>query len=127
MTKKVVTFGEIMMRLSPPNFLRFEQAKSFNLVFGGGEANVAIGLAHLGIPVNFVTRLPDNDLGNACLNYIRQYGATTENIVRGGNRLGIYFHDEVEFWEWFESVFWKPGLVVQFTNDFKKITKIEYM
>jgi len=91
MDKKVVTFGEIMMRLSPPGFLRFVQARSFDVIYGGGEANVAISLANFGVPVDFVTRLPANDLGDACLNYIRQYGVGAEKIIRGGERLGIYF------------------------------------
>jgi 2-dehydro-3-deoxygluconokinase len=91
MDKKVVTFGEIMMRLSPPGFLRFVQARSFDVTFGGGEANVAVSLANYGIPVDYVTRLPKNDLGDACLNFIRQFGVGTDKIVRGGDRLGIYF------------------------------------
>lgn len=91
MGKKIVTFGEIMMRLSPPAFLRFVQARSFDVIYGGGEANVAVSLANYGEPVEFVTRLPNNDLGEACLQYLRQYGVGTGHIVRGGGRLGIYF------------------------------------
>jgi 2-dehydro-3-deoxygluconokinase len=91
MSKKVVTFGEIMMRLSPPGFLRFRQARSFDVVYGGGESNVATSLANYGIPTDFVTRLPDNDLGEACLQFLRQYGVGVDKIVRGGDRLGIYF------------------------------------
>jgi 2-dehydro-3-deoxygluconokinase len=89
--KKVVTFGEIMMRLSPPGYLRFRQARSFDVVYGGGEANVAASLANFGLPVDFVTRLPDNDLGEACLQFLRQNGVGVGKIVRGGERLGIYF------------------------------------
>lgn len=89
--KRVVTFGEIMMRLSPPGFLRFGQARSLDMVFGGGEANVAVSLANFGIPVDFVTRLPGNDLGDACVAYLRSYGVGTEKILRGGSRIGIYF------------------------------------
>lgn len=89
--KKVVTFGEIMMRLSPPGLLRFEQARSFDVIYGGGEANVAVALAHLGVPVDYVTRLPDSDLGEACLDFLRQYGVGVDKVVRGGDRLGIYF------------------------------------
>ncbi len=89
--KKIVTFGEIMMRLSPPGFLRFGQARSFDLIYGGGEANVAVALASFGLPVDYVTRLPDNDLGTACLQFLRQYGVGVDKIVRGGERLGIYF------------------------------------
>lgn len=91
MDKKVVTFGEIMLRLSPPGFQRFIQARSFDATYGGGEANVAISLANFKIPVEFVTRLPPNDLGDACLNYIRQFGVKVDNVIRGGDRLGIYF------------------------------------
>ena len=91
MAKRVVTFGEIMMRLAPPGYQRFTQARSFDVIYGGGEANVAVSLANYGIPVDFVTRLPDNDIGEACLQFIRQYGVGTDKIVRGGGRVGIYF------------------------------------
>lgn len=89
--KKVVTFGEIMLRLSTPGFARFIQADNFNATYGGGEANVAISLAQLGIPAEHVTRFPDNDLGKAATGLLRKYGVGTENIVYGGDRLGIYF------------------------------------
>ncbi|MCX7680674.1 MAG: sugar kinase [Anaerolineae bacterium] len=91
MLKKVVTFGEIMMRLSPPGFLRLAQARSFDVLYGGGEANVAVSLAHFGVPVDYVTRLPNNELGDACIQFLRQYGVGVDKIVRGGERLGIYF------------------------------------
>ncbi|GAB4417543.1 MAG: sugar kinase [Anaerolineae bacterium] len=91
MSGKVVTFGEIMMRLTPPGMLRLTQATSFDVTFGGGEANVAASLAHYGVPVDFVTRLPANDLGDACLQFLRGHGIGTDKIVRGGERLGIYF------------------------------------
>jgi len=93
MEMKVVTFGEIMMRLSPPGFQRYVQARSFNVVYGGAEANVAVSLANFGVPVDYVTRLPENDLGDACLNYLRQFGVNTDKIIRGGDRLGIYFNE----------------------------------
>ena len=89
--KKIVTFGEIMLRLSPPGFQRFVQARSFDVIYGGGEANVAASLANYGQAVEYVTRLPANDVGDACLNFIRQYGIGTNHIARGGDRLGIYF------------------------------------
>jgi len=89
--KKVVTFGEVMMRLSPPDRHRFVQARSFDVVYGGGEVNVAVSLANHGIPVDFVTRLPPGDIGDACIQFIRQFGVGVAKIVRGGNRLGIYF------------------------------------
>ena len=88
---RVVTFGEIMLRLSPPDHQRFSQARSFDVIYGGGESNVAVSLSHFGIETDYVTRLPDNDLGQACLNYLRQFGVGTGHIVRGGDRQGIYF------------------------------------
>jgi len=91
MTKKIVTFGEVMLRLSPPGYQRFSQASSFDVIYGGGEANVAASLANYGLPVDFVSRIPKNDIGEACLNYLRQYGVGVGKIVRGGERLGIYF------------------------------------
>lgn len=87
----VVTFGEIMLRLSPLDHLRFTQARSFDVIYGGGESNVAVSLAFFGIPTDFVTRLPENDIGEACLQFLRQHGVSTLHIVRGGDRLGIYF------------------------------------
>jgi len=89
--KKVITFGEIMMRLSPPGFQRFGQARSFDVTFGGGEANVSVSLAQYGIPTDFVTRLPMNELGEACIAYLRSFGVGTSKILRGGSRIGIYF------------------------------------
>jgi 2-dehydro-3-deoxygluconokinase len=91
MPKKVVTFGEIMLRLSPPGYQRFGQARAFDAIYGGGESNVAVSLANFGIPADFVTRLPNNDLGDACLQFVQQYGVGVDKIVRGGERLGIYF------------------------------------
>jgi len=89
--KKVVTFGEIMLRLAPPGFLRFSQANSFDVVYGGGESNVALSLANYGMPVDFVTRLPKNDIGECALMEMRKRGVGTDNIIYGGDRLGIYF------------------------------------
>jgi 2-dehydro-3-deoxygluconokinase len=89
--KTIVTFGEIMLRLSPPGFLRITQTPTFDVSFGGAEANVAASLAKFGLPVEFVTRLPNNDLGEACLASLRRYGVGTRHIVRGGDRLGIYY------------------------------------
>jgi 2-dehydro-3-deoxygluconokinase len=88
---KIVTFGEIMLRLAPPDYQRFTQARSFNAIYGGGEANVAVSLANYGEEVEFVTRLPENDLGDACLMSLRGYGVKTDHIARGGDRIGIYF------------------------------------
>jgi 2-dehydro-3-deoxygluconokinase len=89
--KKVVTFGEIMLRLATPGFLRFDQVDQFSATFGGGEANVAVSLANYGIDVDFVTRLPKNDIGLACMKDLRKYGVGVDQIVWGGERLGIYF------------------------------------
>ncbi|MBK6976043.1 MAG: sugar kinase [Cytophagaceae bacterium] len=89
--KKVVTFGEIMLRLSPPGFLRFSQANSFDVVYGGGESNVAVSLANYGVPTSFVTRLPKNDIGECALMEMRKRNVGTSDIVFGGDRLGIYF------------------------------------
>ena len=89
--KKVVTFGEIMLRLSPPGFLRFSQTNSFDVVYGGGESNVAVSLANYGVPVDFVTRLPKNDLGECAMMELRKRGVGVDQIVYGGDRLGIYF------------------------------------
>jgi 2-dehydro-3-deoxygluconokinase len=88
---EVVTFGEIMLRLAPEGYLRFSQTDRFGATFGGGEANVAVSLAHFGIEAAFVTKLPDNDIGQAALNFLRRYGVDTKKIKRGGPRLGIYF------------------------------------
>ncbi len=88
---KVVTFGEIMLRLSTPGFQRFSQARQFDIQFGGGEANVAVSLANYGIPVDFVTRLPENDIAAACVMELKRYGVGTGKIVKGGDRIGIYF------------------------------------
>ena len=89
--KKVVTFGEVMMRLATPDFLRFGQSESLTATFGGGEANVAVSLAQFGLPVDYVTRLPENDFGKACLMELRKFGVGVDHIVWGGDRLGIYF------------------------------------
>ena len=88
---KVVTFGEIMLRLSPPEFLRFSQASHFDIEFGGGESNVAVSLANFGIETEFITRLPNNDIGDCAKMTLRKHGVGVSKIVYGGERLGIYF------------------------------------
>lgn len=88
---KIVTFGEIMMRLNPSAYLRFVQAESFEVSYAGGEANVAVSLANYGQDACFVTKLPDTDIGQCAVNALRKYGVNTGAIVRGGSRLGIYF------------------------------------
>jgi 2-dehydro-3-deoxygluconokinase len=88
---KVVTFGEIMLRLATPGYLRFNQTDSLTATFGGGEANVAVSLANYGIPVDFVTRLPKNDIAAACVSDLRGFGVGVDQIIYGGERIGIYF------------------------------------
>lgn len=88
---KTVCFGEIMLRLSPPGFKRFEQAASFDAYYGGAEANVAVSLAELGAESAYVTRLPEHAIGEAAICELRRWGVDTRFIVRGGERLGIYF------------------------------------
>lgn len=88
---RVATFGEIMLRLSPPGLNRFAQARSLDVAFGGGEANVAVCLARWGMPARFVTRLPNNDIGHACVEALRGHGVETGHVVWGGERIGIYF------------------------------------
>lgn len=89
--KKVVTMGEIMLRLSTPGFLRFSQANSFDVVYGGGEANVAVSLANYGLKPYFVTKLPKNPIGDTAIGHLKAMGVETEYIARGGDRVGIYF------------------------------------
>ena len=88
---KVITFGEIMLRLAAPQNLRYSQVTNFEASFGGGEANVAVSLANYGIPVEFVSRIPKNDIGEACIMNLKKYGVGTNYILRDGERLGIYF------------------------------------
>jgi 2-dehydro-3-deoxygluconokinase len=89
--KKIVTMGEIMLRLSTPGYERFVQSDSFDVVYGGGEANVAVSLANFGLDACFVTKVPKNEIGQAAVNHLRRFGVNTDYIARGGERLGIYF------------------------------------
>lgn len=89
--KKVVTFGEIMLRLASPGYLRFSQSTQLEATFGGGEANVAVSLANYGIPASFVSRLPKNDIGDWAIQNLRKYNVQTQDVLRGGERVGIYF------------------------------------
>ena len=91
---KVVTFGEIMIRLQPYDHLRFVQTDTLQYTYGGGEANVAVSLANYGIDVDFVTKLPAHVIGQAGVNALRRYGVGTSKIVRGGDRVGIYFNEK---------------------------------
>lgn len=91
MAKKVITFGEIMLRLAPEGYYRFVQADTFGATYGGGEANVAVSLANYGFDAKFVTKLPKHEIGQAAVNSLRRYGVDTSYITRGGDRIGIYF------------------------------------
>lgn len=89
--KKVITFGELMLRLAPENYLRFVQSDKYEATFGGAEANVAVSLANYGVDASFVTKLPAHEIGQAAVNSLRKYGVDTSKIVRGGDRVGIYY------------------------------------
>lgn len=89
--KRVVTFGEVMLRLAPEGYLRFAQANRFEATYGGGEANVAVSLAQLGIAASYVTKLPKHEIGQCAVNKLREYGVDTSHIARGGARIGIYY------------------------------------
>ncbi|MCX6333182.1 MAG: sugar kinase [Bacteroidia bacterium] len=91
MSNKIVTFGEIMLRLAAPEHQRFSQVSSYCATFGGGEANVAVSLANYGLKADFITRLPDNDIGRSVIMDLKKHSVGTENIIFGGDRLGIYF------------------------------------
>lgn len=91
MKDKIITFGEIMLRLSPDNNERFTQCHSFEAVYGGGEANTAVSLANFGVNASYVSKLPTHTIGQAAVNALRQYGVDTSMIVRGGDQIGIYF------------------------------------
>ena len=88
---KIVTLGEIMLRLSTPGYERFLQAESFDVCYGGGEANVAVSLANYGYDVSYVTKLPKNEIGESAIAALRKYGVDCSDIVRGGDRVGIYY------------------------------------
>src|SRR5512133_891551 len=88
---RVITFGEIMLRLAPPGHQRFLQSPAFEATFGGGEANVAVSLSHFGSSAAFVTKLPKNAIGDAAMGELKRHGVQTDFIVRGGDRVGIYY------------------------------------
>ena len=87
---KYITFGEIMLRLKPPQFERFFQSPLLEATFGGGEANVAVGLARFGLETAYVSVIPDNPIGDACIKELKKQGIDTSLIVQKGERLGIY-------------------------------------
>lgn len=90
-TEKIVTFGELMLRLEPEGYNRFVQAEKLGATFGGGEANVAVSLANFGCDASFISKLPAHEIGQAAVNSLRKFGVDTTKIVRGGERVGIYF------------------------------------
>ena len=91
MSKRIITFGEIMLRLAPEGYYRFVQTEQYEATFGGGEANVAVSLANFGLDAGFVSKLPKHEIGQAAINSLRRYGVSTNYITRGGDRVGIYF------------------------------------
>ena len=91
MMKRVVCFGEIMLRLNPPGYLRIKQTTSFEASYAGGEANVAVSLANYGMDAAFCTVLPKNAIGDECVRELRRFGVDTSRILRGEGRMGIYF------------------------------------
>ena len=113
MSKRVITFGEIMLRLAPEGYYRFVQANNFGATYGGGEANVAVSLANYGFDAAFVTKLPKHEIGQAAVNELRRYGVDTSTITRGGDRVGIYFLDWAQIFEgadWFHFTGITPAL-----------------
>lgn len=127
MKKRVVTFGEIMMRLNPEGYLRFVQAGKFDVSYGGGEANVAVSLANYGMDAAFVTKLPENPLGVAARNDLRKYGVDTNSVVWGGPRLGIYFCEKGASQRASKVVYDRAGSSIQLAKrgdfDWKQILK----
>ncbi len=91
--RKTVTFGEVLLRLTPPGYLKFSQTKSLCATFGGSETNVAVSLSHFGLKSDFITRLPQNDIAQSCVMDLRSHGVGTDNIVYGGDRLGLYYFE----------------------------------
>ena len=94
MKKKIVTFGEIMLRLTTPDNLRIQQSRDFLVNYGGSEANVAISVANFGGEVEFITRLPENALGDTCLTELRSHNIGTQHVLIGGKRLGTYYMEK---------------------------------
>jgi 2-dehydro-3-deoxygluconokinase len=125
MSKKVVTLGEIMLRLSTPDFKRFVQADSFEVTYGGGEANVAAALCNYGLKGTFVTKVPNNAIGQSAINHLRRYGVDTQYIARGGDRLGIYFLETGASMRASQVIYDRAGAAIADVNvtefDFDKI------
>ena len=94
--KRVITFGELMLRLAPEQYLRFLQAEKYQATFGGAEANVAVSLANYGVDVSFVSKLPEHEIGQSVVNSLRKFGVDTSLITRGGDRVGVYYCERVQ-------------------------------
>ncbi len=122
---KVVTFGEIMLRIQPADYYRFVQVDSMTTTFGGGEANVSVSLANYGFDSYFVTKLPTHEIGQAAVNSLRKYGVNTEFIVRGGPRVGIYYNEKGASQRGSKCIYDRAGSSIQLAKpeefDWKKI------
>ena len=118
MSKKIVTLGEIMLRLSTPDFKRFVQADSFDVTYGGGEANVSSALCNYGLKGTFVTKVPNNAIGQSAINHLRRYGVDTQFIARGGDRLGIYFLETGSAMRASQVIYDRAGASIDFDKIF---------
>ena len=122
---KVVTFGELMLRLEPPGYLRFVQAENLSATFGGAEANVAISLANFGVDSCYVTKLPSHEIGQAAVNSLRKFGVNTQYIVRGGPRVGIYYNERGASQRGSKCIYDRAGSSIQLSKpedfDWKQI------
>lgn len=122
---KVVTFGELMLRLEPPGYLRFVQTENLSATFGGAEANVAISLANFGADSCYVTKLPSHEIGQAAVNSLRKFGVNTQYIVRGGPRVGIYYNERGASQRGSKCIYDRAGSSIQISKpedfDWKQI------
>ena len=122
---KVVTFGELMLRLEPPGYLRFVQTENLSATFGGAEANVAISLANFGVDSCYVTKLPSHEIGQTAVNSLRKFGVNTQYIVRGGPRVGIYYNERGASQRGSKCIYDRAGSSIQLSKpedfDWKQI------
>lgn len=122
---KVVTFGELMLRLEPPGYFRFVQTENLSATFGGAEANVAISLANFGVDSCYVTKLPSHEIGQAAVNSLRKFGVNTQYIVRGGPRVGIYYNERGASQRGSKCIYDRAGSSIQLSKpedfDWQKI------
>ncbi|MBP5748955.1 MAG: sugar kinase, partial [Treponema sp.] len=122
---KVVTFGELMLRLEPPGYFRFVQTENLTATFGGAEANVAVSLANFGINSVYVTKLPSHEIGQAAVNSLRKFGVDTSFIVRGGPRVGIYYNERGASQRGSKCIYDRAGSSIQLSKpedfDWKQI------